>query len=406
MTDYSSSAFFGRDLITDMIVGYLTNPDADEQRTRSIMVEAPAGRGKTWLLYHIADRLHGAGAPQEPGAHPPIVALLRADTDFKDVPQGDARWRAVIGKLVKAYLEHRAGTAPRAPFNDLAADSDELTIETTLARFSTSSILGALAEQIEDAQVQYILIVDGLEDSHFDICADFEINILSPFFRSKQVRVLASRRSGNPAVGWQHRHNVRIQTVPIELGGFDDDETGRGVPDPPDDPPPLHPHEQQVDYLVQASNGSLSQAAVEQWRADLLRSGAKHYGWSNPGVNVCLVEQALKQGVKQIAAAHIRTCLDTKLRPASGGPQQLGQGWSEHNRALRRLVQHLGSNGARPIGRPEVAQLLGLEFAKTSELLSTLQNCGIGMSERSGTFKVHPEFVQLIGWLNQLEPGF
>lgn len=392
---YDKQAFVGRSEIVEKIVAWLVSPDADRDRRRSVIVEGPAGRGKSWLLKHIYE-IFEPPVPAEL-ARPDVVAcLFRAGEDFSAQPDGDRRWHRIIARVCLAMRRRLPNGTPGWLTDLIGSSSDELTLAHDLAPYEATAIFPELVSQAEGAGLVVVLIVDSLEEIDEQTCADFETHVLVPLMRSRQMRLLTARRVDSRSHDWR-KYTVRNQTKQEPLPPLDQEP-------PASDPPVIQQLERLIMSRQQHTRPDIQPdaAIIRGQREALIEQARPHYLWGNPGVNSCLTSKATDGfSPPRLQPADVEGCLRERLRgprPAEGK-----EIWSDDLvfATLATLVRTYEAALETGVLRTNIAALLGMQVGETIELLAYLQELGIGLLNRDGSFQVHPEFVQLFAWLSQ-----
>ncbi|NNJ11779.1 ATP-binding protein [Chloroflexales bacterium ZM16-3] len=369
-----SASFFGRQEISEEIFQALTDPQARANKAASLLVEGPAGRGKSCLLDHILRRLRGL-------EDPPIVYFCSIKADVQPpTPQ----WFPLIARLCLAINRHAppTGWGPDDwPFNKIGPDDNEQALTEKLGEFDVSSMIGAIIPALRRLKRGCILIVDGLEETELGLLREFEREVVEPLFSYEGMRILASRRVDSQQFSWS-RFTIRAQTKPIALPRFDQE--------------PAHssrPETRQIDQIL-ADN----EVADEQLSAirDQIMASIPAYTWGNPLANRLLIEAALRRSPHSLTGDDIGAVLRQIIAP----PRPLSppnQSW-DSDMILDMLLQIARRFPTIDQGAPrrEIAALLNLENRQRDALLGYLQECGVGHFRHDALYPIHTEFVQLL----------
>lgn len=394
---YDPLSFVGREDIIKQIIADLLDPKAHARRRRSLMIEGPSGRGKTWLLSEVARRLSD---PDGPYAQAGITTLYLVKEDFANLGTGDRRWHPIIAQIC-ACLRHypRLNGVLAWPLDLLPAAPDPQSIpprpqatnpaylaEATeqLRPFPASNLFPEIVNQIESTSTYCILIVDGIEETTPEDFKEFEATIVQPLFRSEKVRLLSSRRVDNPTHSWSH-YFVRQQTH--LLGALE--------PFEPD------PYKQQIEKILEqlAPGPDVSLRSEE-----IVKTIVGSYQWGNPGINRALVKLAYADPTRINRQAIERLLLERLQAPRPEiGPAQEGYPTEEVYQWLKEIVAAFGDMAKQPgILRLDIGSRLQWSNNDTAKRLGYIQSIGAGVNERSGRFRIYPEFVELLRWQSDL----
>ncbi len=369
-----SESFFGREAISDTIIQALTDPQARARKAASLLVEGPAGRGKTCLLDHIHERLRNL-------EDPPIICCFSIKSDVQPpAPQ----WFALIARLCLAIHRHAPPAGWGAddwPLALIARQDDEAAVAAKLREFNHSTMIGAIIPALRRLGRRCILIIDGLEETDLDQLREFERAVIEPLFSYEGMRILASRRVDSQQFSWS-RFPIRAQTTPVSLLRFDQEP-----------PQSSRPETRQIEQILAERN--VGEAQIEFVRDQIIAS-IPAYTWGNPLANRLLVEAALSHSPYSLTDGDIRTVLRQIIAPPRPLPPP-DPSW-EPDVILDTLLQIARRFPTIDQGAPrrEIAALLDLENRQRDALLGYLQECGVGHFRHDALYPIHTEFVQLL----------
>lgn len=285
VSDYDSSSFVGRD---DLVEEVIRRAFGVPPQSRSVLIEGPANRGKSWLLCRTHEKLN------DPLLYSPIISSCPPIATFlftaEDGLPFDPLW--LVACIWWALHPHLPSLF--WPTN-LTGGADKTSAIRLLHDFFTrdGSDGQTLIFQIKGAldaaasPVLLALLVDGLDE--FEQLDPFERQFVEPLFRSPQVRVIATRRSQVLTAHWG-TFSLRPQKKdePISLARLSAKDA-----------------EDQINKQFRRKGSPLSFADLTPL--------FNHYAWQNPGANARFVDCAITNhasGARRlIMRDDIRTCL-------------------------------------------------------------------------------------------------
>lgn len=382
INDYDGNSFFGRDDVANAIIQHALDAQADTQHCRSLLIEGPANRGKSWLLCRVRERcqLTSPQAPQaqshgQPANPPQVTSPVAVCLFTKDHAQSldlydlVARLWAALYPCVPALLW---------PQSILDGDEEEIKVRKLSDFFHQSPsdaarLIEVVIQELEGTRppAYLVVLVDGLDEFERGDLERFEREFLSPLFRSSRVRLIASRRSEVVTHTWKS-YLVRLHTHLRPLEAF-----------------PAIAAEQQVDNRFQHAGSPLRFATD-------LRPLFKFYEGQNPGANTFFVRCALSHrasGHRELVTYdEIKACVLELSRSGQYTTPIADQDFEWLNTIVKQFPE-IGKMGAP---RHEFNPVLnGISDKERNDWLGRLQERGIVVVELNGLCKVHEEFVAL-----------
>lgn len=371
----------GREDVIEALLHFVTGPESGDTY-RSLVIEGPAGRGKTWVLRRLQERLRweqGVGvcyfdqANLTPLDLHRLIARVLLALRTRDVPIPLSRAALRLsGELVEmaaggdgSEREGREWEA-EARLADLLRQEGRSAVELLEA-------IGLALDRLRPTQ-RLVLIIDGFEE--IDDLTDVERKFFEPLARSPAVSLIASSltRSLSRWKSFQLRTITRPER--LELPELDSDIATA-----------------QINQLFREHGSPITYN-------DLIRF-TSYYRWQNPEVNRLLALSALRK--RETARASLITAddfrdvlleLSRSLRFAKGLPRQ-DLDWliavaSTAPNALREAitVHTLSSLLSQAAGRT-------VNSKELNEWRNHLLECGIARMLKSGDTLIHTEFVEL-----------
>jgi hypothetical protein len=383
MEPHDADPFVGRDGLSDRLLSMVLDPNADDIYQRSIVIEGPPGRGKTWLLDHLSKLL----AQQQPQ---PIVCRIKVARDFVDAP-----WKRLAARICLDAAALVGAGALVAPLDRLDGVDDEVSAEPLFEQSLLGNILDQLAEQVKqhDPGRLIVLLIDGLEEHDADLLRRFEYEFLETLFRHPHVRVVATRRVDSQSHRWKSG-SLRSQTVAEPLDGFDAEEERQA----------LAARQQMRNRVKRKAASGVSVDAVTDQLLGLFPSGI--YAWGNPRANRLLADAVLSRSPLTLAAADVEACLRELLRPPrTFSAAEPAYGEDQVFQALCAIVAAYPTTASVGVARFKLSALLQINDREREQFLAYLQHCGIGYFKMNSAFVIHRELVQLCTLLAHLEHG-
>lgn len=357
---YESAGFFGREDIVARIIDVLRDPQADQLRQRAVLVEGPAGRGKTWLLCRIHEQLQSD-----------VAVCFFKGTDFapRHIEWSEQAIEELTRQLLARLLDVVHAYCPTLPWpRDTAHDTDTerlAKIVQLLGQWQPQNLLQLISATIDADKLPILLIIlDGMEEIEAEILKIFEFKFVHELFRNPRVRLLASRRIKSITHQWK-RPLIKQQKKDIVLDMFDS----------PED---------QIAYLFQ-TKGATEAPSVE------FKQQMTTYTWFNPGANAQLVGCAMANN-NLITHDCIRACL-IELMQSVRDPSSITAIEFEY---IYRMATQFADIDTVGVARHLLNSVFDdVNDKKRDEFLGYLQSRGIGFFGESGSYILHSDFVQL-----------
>jgi len=370
VSDYDSASFVGRnDIVDEVIRRALTTPAL----IRSLLIEGPANRGKSWVLCRTHEKLIDPAAVASiiPNS-PPVAICLYSSDDAR--PFEPLRLVASVWWALHPYFPSLFWPTglPDTTIKDTAIQALHSFFRQN--NFDAQSLLSVATQDLDTASppILLVLLVDGLDE--FDQLDAFERQFVEPLFRSPNVRVVASRRS--------HVHTARWTTFslrPKKDGSINLDRLN------------AHDAEDQITRHFGRCGSPLTYAE--------LNASIKHYAWQNPGANRRFADCAIEKQVTQrlITSDNVRSCL---LQLSTSG--RFSNPISDNDFDwLTAVVKHFPSIGSSEVPAHALNAVLEATAQRPvgdferNEWLGRLQDRAIVMRRNSGQCLVHDEFAAL-----------
>ena len=371
--EYDPEGFFGRDDLVEHIIKTLADPQAEQQRSRAMLVQGPASRGKTWLLCRVHEWLSDSARYRpllaEKGVDRLAVCFFKGD-DFQSHERAypDEQVQELIHHLLAMLWEALHAHCPGLPWpRNIQTDKPSERRAGILDMLKGShhqTLQNLITAQIDQVELPVLIIIlDGMEEIDPGLLKNFEFEFLHELFRNPRLRLLASRRVDSPAYVWR-KPLIKLQNKVFPLT-------------------PFQSSDEQIAHLIGPEK---PQSDVEA-----IKDQMKMYTWGNPGANAFLVDCARKNG-DQIAEECIQTCLEHLMRSA-GQSEPIDPRYFDYVRQMATQFYGIHSQG---IGRDKLNQVLGgASDHDRDTILGHLQSRGIGYFGKSGNYVLHPEFVEL-----------
>lgn len=383
VSDYDRDSFVGRDDLAEQIVRRICT--APPQK-RSLLIEGPANRGKSWLLCRANEKLvdHQSLTALIPGC-PRVATLLFDKKDETREAQSpfDPLWlvaclwwelRDLWGPLQLFQPNGLATGGARAAgrghlhavFRQLGADAQSLLLQVTKA--------------LASANGQYLLalLADGLDELSF--LSEIERQFVEPLSRSPYVRIVASRRTQVPAARWM-TFSVRPQgreeetTISVERLSVED-------------------AEEQLNRYFMREGAALRFAD--------LAALFQHYRWQNPGANRRFADDAIVNqrggAPRLVTEENVRACL-LQLSRSHRYDAPISD---EDFAGLLAVVASFPAIGTSEVPAHDLNAVLAAAAGRASlgdkernEWLGRLQDRGIVVRRKNGQCLVHEEFAAL-----------
>lgn len=381
-SDFDNDGFFGRDQFIVRIIDTLTGSGATASY-RSILVEGPSQRGKTWLLQKIAHQLEvnlpcevivclfeGRTFPKERA----IPAVLTSAGSFSD---GELANRLFSQLWTVVY--RCCGTLPWPTGLDQSDPELWGKIQQFLKQYTPSKLIEELHEKIDQANIPILLIIlDGMDEVEEQLLKVFEREFMAVLFRNPRVRLLASRRVDSINHRWR-TPIIRLQNKFEKLERYDGPEEQ-----------PANPQAKQIKHLLSTSSLTFK---------NLQRQMVSAYPWASPGANAFLVRRARAHG-GVITDKDIRDCLQYLMRSSRDPNPTDNQIDDQTFDYIARMIKDFPDIDTQGAPRYEINDVLGgMSDKERDAFLGRLQDRGIGNFGNSGNYFIHTDFVELFGEL-------
>jgi len=363
--DFQTKEFIGRNPLVADLVATLIDPAADQQRKRSVILSAPAKRGKTWTLRRVEEVLY---------SHGNIAPCFYTGDDFQN--QSAPAFPILSFDLLCPLWKKVHQLVPNLPWPKtiLPQDTTEEQHQKLLAYlrgFPLAHLLEAIHTRTNNdhPDLLIVLILDGMDEIATDILHAFEREFVAPLFRHKRVRLLASRRIVNPSQSWSE-FRPKLQTRHQDLEGFDSSR-------------------EQIKRLLKNHGVSTNCA---HFQAQMKTK----YSWSNPGANHFLVRCASRHGgiLEKACIEGCIRCLIQASRPLD--PARLSLSDDDVILYIGLMVKQFSAIEKLGAARPDLNAIFGgVSDDQRDEFLNHFQERGIGYLGDQNNFIIHSDFVEL-----------
>lgn len=373
-TDYHRDRFVGREDVVDTVIRRAIGPPP---QNRSLLIEGPANRGKSWLLRRTDEKLRDRTALAAIVPDCPTLAPCLFIRDDAQQPFDPLRLIARIWWALSPFVAN-------LPLpGDLAGSTDDTTAITHITtHFSQNAAepqsLLAITTQVLDAlhgQLLLVLLVDGLDE--FAQLDQFERQFVEPLYRSAHVRVIASRRSQVYTAKWStFALRPQRKDEPISLDRLS-----------------IQAAEDQIQRHFHYKKSPLQFGDL----SPLVR----HYAWQNPGANRMFADAAVANhtsgAARLITSQDVRVCV-LELSKSSRFAEPIADHDFDWLTAVVRAFPQIGggevpTHHLNDVLRATVGRPVG-DYER-NEWLGRLQERGIVVRSHNGQCRVHEEFAAL-----------
>jgi hypothetical protein len=359
-----NGGFFGRDELFQELIAQLLA----ETTIRSHIIQGPAGRGKTRLIYEVAQHLQ-----RLPDQIVRVCFIESADLDQRAeaelVPFLTARLWLVVRDLLPT---------PPGPSQDLLEHGDQQAITQAIVAddLITLDQIRRLIEEV-DQSFFLILVVDGLDEiAQLRLIEDAFIYPLIQM--NSQVRILAARRASEARQYWSVPA-LRLSVREYPLEPFPE----TGVQNNPG-------HLHVADLLSLPDRPVLAIVPT----VDLVAALIPCYSWSNPGAN-CMLIQAYFDHQGTLSLPDIEQCIRTLIHSHQEPPPAQAHWNVDYIFACVLQLTHNHGDLQKPQPASILTKAGGIEERHRAAFHRHLIACGICSQSNGMTFQIHRDLAEL-----------
>jgi hypothetical protein len=361
---YDRRIFVGREELIQEIIEQALGPQANIQQYRSQLIEGPARRGKTWLLYRVGEIL----VEQSPAI---VCFFSKNDAHYPNLNHYflAAKLWLSLRNYVPSHL-WPTSFSNQAPEAQQLQELHDFLQHTQPDPTRCLETFVSLLEQTDEI-IYLIVLVDALDSFERQQLELFELRFLAQLFNSSKVRLIATRRSEVITHSWKS-YQLRLHTHRKSLRPFNSAEAI-----------------QQFNHLLNIARLSLD------FSTDL-QPLFRYYSGQNPGANTFFIKKVrqnyLNEDTILISADDIKDCILELSRSGrhSAAISATDLDW------LTTVVHNFPSIGSTSVPHPGFSKYLtGTSDKVRNDWLGRLQDRGIVVMEINGLVRVHEEFVAL-----------